>query len=401
MGMKLQLKMNFSIQLPKKIIFGDGALQEVPELVKAFNPGSVLLVTDSVIRKIGVTEKISGPLQSAGVKIEVYDQVEPEPSVEAAEAVVNSARRSRYDLVIGLGGGSSMDMAKLASISITNPNPIVDFVGVGKVPKPGVPKILIPTTAGTGAEITMNAIISNRVEHLKMGIVSPHIIADAAVIDPLLTLTMPPSVTASTGLDALTHAVESLMSIELNPFCEPLALEAVKLIFRSLPKAYRDGGNLEARREMSLAAMFAGISLAISGVCAGHAAAYSFTVTVPHGVGCALALPYVMEMNAPACASRLVSVAEAAGVKVEGASQMENIYNAVSAVRRLMENVKSPLSLKDIGIKEADLDHMAEKMLTVKRLLVRNPKTLTEEDAKILMRRMYVGEQLPLSEYKI
>ncbi|MGQ9543168.1 MAG: iron-containing alcohol dehydrogenase [Candidatus Bathyarchaeia archaeon] len=397
----MQLKMDFSIQLPKKIIFEEGASQNVPDLAKSFNPESILLVTDPVIRGIGVSDKITEPLQRAGVKVDIFDQVEPEPSVEAAEAVVRFARGSSYDLIIGLGGGSSMDMAKLASISITNPNPITEFVGVGKVPKPGIPKLLIPTTAGTGAEITMNAIISNRVEHLKMGIVSPHIIADVAVIDPLLTVTMPPSVTASTGLDALTHAVESLMSTELNPFCQPLALEAVRLIFRSLPKAYREGKDLEARREMSLAAMFAGISLAISGVCAGHAAAYSFTVTVPHGVGCALALPYVMEMNAPACMPRLVSVAEAAGVKVEGASQEENVFNAVSAVRKLMEAVKSPLSLKDIGIKEADLDHMAEKMLTVKRLLVRNPKTLTEEDAKTLMHRMYVGEQLPLQKYKI
>jgi alcohol dehydrogenase class IV len=396
----LSLRMNFTIQLPKRIVFGEDAAKEVPNLARIFNPKTVLLVTDPVIRKIGTSTRISEPLQNAGMKTDIFDEVEPEPSMQAAEQVVKFTRRSSYDLVIGLGGGSSLDMAKLASISATNPNPITDFIGVGKVPKPGLPKILIPTTAGTGAEITMNSIISNKVEHLKMGIVSPHIVADVAVVDPLLTLTMPPSVTSSTGLDALTHAVESLMSLELNPFTEPLAMEAVRLIFRSLPKAYRNGNDIAARREMSLASMFAGTSLAISGVCAGHAAAYTLTVTVPHGVGCALAMPYVMELNSPACLPRLAAIAGAAGAKEEGASQEKNAFNAVKAVRQLMEEVKSPLSLKEIGIKEADLESMAKSMLTIKRLLVRNPKALTDKDAELLMRRMYDGQPLPPSEYR-
>jgi len=395
----VSVRMNFTIQIPRKILFGEGAINEVPRLAQEFNAKSVLLIADPIISKLGVSAKVSEPLRDAGMKIEVFDKVEPEPSIQAAEQVVEIARKSHYDLVIGLGGGSSLDMAKLASISATNPNPITDFIGVGKVPKPGVPKILIPTTSGTGAEITMNAIISNKEEHLKLGIVTLYNIADVAVIDPLLTLTMPPSVTASTGLDALTHAVESLMSIDLNPFCEPLAIEAVKLIFRSLPKAYREGSDLAARRDMSLASMFAGISLAISGVCAGHAAAYSFTVTVPHGVGCALALPYVMELNSSACLPRLAAIAEAAGVEEEGARQEKNAFNSVGAVRKLMEEVNSPLSLKQIGIREADLESMARNMLTVKRLLAHNPKTLTEKDAVQLFRRMYKGQPLPLSEY--
>ncbi len=290
-------------------------------------------------------------------------------------------------------------MAKLASISITNPEPVTDFVGVKKVRKPGIPKILIPTTSGTGSEITMNSIISNKQEHLKMGIVSPHIIADVAIIDPLLTQSMPPKVTASTGLDALTHAIESLMSIDLNPFCEQLAIKAVRLIFQSLPTAYSNGNDRTARQEMSLASMLAGMSLAISGVCAGHAAAYAFTVTVPHGVGCALTLPYVMELNSSSCLKKLVAISEAAQVYEIGESHEKNAYNAVQAVRNLMETVDIPLSLKQIGIKEADIDSMAENMLKVKRLLAHNPKNLTIDDTKPLFNRMFEGTALPLSDY--
>ncbi|MEM2942618.1 MAG: iron-containing alcohol dehydrogenase [Candidatus Bathyarchaeia archaeon] len=395
------MRTNFTIQLPKRIIFGEGSVREVPELVKQFGAGSLVVVSDPVISRMGLVDQVVKPLHELGVKTEVFDRVEPEPSLHAAEQVVAVARKSSYDLVIGLGGGSSLDMAKLASISATNPEPVTDFIGVGKVQRPGIPKILIPTTAGTGAEITMNSIISNREEHLKLGIVTPFNIADVALIDPLLTHTLPPKVTASTGLDALTHAVESLMSVDLNPFCKPLALDAVGLIFRSLPTAYREGRDGAARRDMSLASMLAGMSLAISGVLAGHAAAYSYSVTVPHGTGCAIALPYVMEYNAPSCLPMLVAVAEAAGVMEPGESREKNAFNAVQAVRRLMEEVGSPTSLKQIGIPESDIESMAKRMLTVKRLLAHNPRVFTVEDAVQLFKRMYEGTPLPLAEYRL
>ncbi|WP_455369865.1 iron-containing alcohol dehydrogenase [[Eubacterium] cellulosolvens] len=392
--------MDFTIQIPKKILFGENTVKEIPQIAKQFGVKSGLLITDPILSEIGLTKQVLEPLKKLGMKIDLFDQVEPEPTLQSAEQVVQIARKSVYDIVIGLGGGSSLDMAKLASISITNPEPITDFVGVQKVQKPGIPKILIPTTSGTGSEITMNSIISNKQEHLKMGIVSPHIIADVAIIDPLLTLSMPPKVTASTGLDALTHAIESLMSIDINPFCEQLAIKAARLIFQSLPIAYSDGNDRTARQEMSLASMLAGMSLAISGVCAGHAAAYAFTVTVPHGVGCALTLPYVMELNAPYCLPKLVAISEAAKVNETRVTNEKNAYNAVHAVRNLMEKVDSPLSLKQIGIKETDIDSMAENMLKVTRLLAHNPKTLTIEDTKPLFNRMFEGIALPLSDYE-
>ena len=393
--------MNFTIQIPNKILFGEGTVKEVTRLAKEFHAKSVLFITDPTLSKIGLTTEVLALLQESGIATEIFDKVEPEPSIKAAEQVMQVARKSSHDLVIGFGGGSSLDMAKMASISATNSESMADLIGVGKVPKPGIPKILIPTTSGTGSEITMNVIISNKEERLKMGIVTPHNIADVAIIDPLLTLSMPPKVTAATGLDALTHAVESLMSLDLNHFSEPLAIDAVKLIFRSLSKAYHDGNDVSARRDMSLASMFAGISLGISGVCAGHAAAYSFTVQVPHGVGCAIALPYTMELNSSTCLPKMIAIAEAAGVSEKRESQEKNAYNAVDSVRKLMNEVDIPLSLKEIGIKEDDIEVMAKNMLKVKRLLAHNPRTLTEKDTEQLFRRMFEGQPLTLSEYSV
>ncbi len=394
-----ELIKNFTIQLPKKIIFGEDAVKEVLGSVKQFKAKNILIMTDPIIHKIGLSTKVLTPLQEAGIKTQIFDKVEPEPSLKAAEQVMKLARETSYDLIIGLGGGSSLDMAKMASISATNSGQISDFFGVGNIPLPGLPKILIPTTSGTGSEITMNLIISHKEEGRKIGIVDPHIIADVAIIDPLLTISMPPKITAATGLDALTHAIESLMSIDLIPFSEPLAIDAVKLIFKSLKRAYDEGSNVQARYDMSLASMLAGTSLAVSGVCAGHAAAYAFTVQVPHGVGCGMALPYVMEFNAPKCLSKLEAIADAAGVRISSESPKKNAFFAVSAVRKLMEEVDFPLSLEEIGIKRVDIELMASRMIKVTRLLAHNPRELTEEDAITLFDRMYQGEQLPLSEY--
>ena len=394
----MSIRTDFKIHLPKNILFGENTVKKVSELVKEFNANSILFITDPTISKIGLSDQVLNPLKKANIKTEIFDQVEPEPGIKAAEQVMEIARKSDYDLVIGMGGGSSLDMAKLASISVTNTEPLTGLVGVGTVKNPSIPKILIPTTSGTGSEITMNSIVSDKKKKLKMGIVTPYIIADVAIIDPLLTISMPPKVTSSTGLDALTHAIESLISIDLNPFSELFSIDAIKRIFRSLPKAYHDGNNIEARKDMCLASMFAGISLGISGVCSGHAAAYSFTVSVPHGVGCAIALPYIMELNAPACLPKMVKIAEAAGAK-EGVNEKENAYNAVKAVRELMEEVNNPISLKEIGIEEDDIEAMAKKMLTIKRLLAHNPRDLTEKDTEQLFRRMYEGQSLPLIEY--
>ncbi len=284
-----------------------------------------LIVTDKVIVKTGLVERVSKSLEQAGLSVQVFDEVEPEPKLEVAEKAAEFSRKSGCNLVIGVGGGSVLDMAKVASIAPTNPGKMADYVGVGLIKQAGLPKILIPTTAGTGSEVTNIAVVSLAAEEIKSGIVGPQLMADVAIVDPEATLTMPPRLTASTGIDALTHAVEALMSVNSNPLTDALAYEAVKLVFRNLRKACYQGENLEARYGMSLAALLAGLAFGSAGVCGGHALAYAFAVkyNVPHGIACGLALPYIMEYNLPVCEEKLARIAVLAGESVEWVSTRE------------------------------------------------------------------------------
>lgn len=205
------LMKKWEFHLPTKIIFGPGAAEEAIAEAKRFGM-KVFLVADETVRKIGLLDKIEKPLRDNGFEME-YFAPEPEPRIEMARLVAETVRKRKYDLVIGVGGGSSMDLAKVASIMATNPGDVTDYIGIDLVQKPGLPKILIPTTAGTGAEVTPNAILASSVEENKTAIVSPFNFADIAIVDPLMTLTMPPKVTAVTGLDALSHAIEAYLSL--------------------------------------------------------------------------------------------------------------------------------------------------------------------------------------------
>jgi alcohol dehydrogenase class IV len=393
--------LSFTMQIPKNIVFGEAATKQISPIAKQLEAKSALLITDKTIKGVGLSKSVLTYLTEAGIRTEIFDDVEPEPSIETAERVARTARGCGCDLIVGLGGGSCLDMAKVASICVTNDQPLRDFVGVERVQHAGVPKILLPTTSGTGSEVTMNAIVSNGEEELKAGIVSRHNLADAAIVDPLLTLSVPPRVTAFTGLDALTHAIESIMSNGSNPFSASLAKEATRLIFKWLPKACREGESVPARSAMSLASLFAGIALEVSGVCVGHAAAYSFAVRhkVPHGTACAIALPYTIEFNSQACLPRIVSVAGAAGLSGTGAIPEEAAFNLVRSTRELIEEVGNPISLKEIGLKETEIQEVARKMLGNQRLMGKNPRTFTEPEAEEFVRRMYLGEALPLSAY--
>jgi len=255
--------------------------------------------------------------------------------------------------------------------------------------------ILIPTTSGTGSEITMNAVVKAETDSIKTGIVSQHLLADIAIVDPCLTLTMPPKSTAATGLDALSHAVESLMSVDSNPMTESIALEAVGLIFSNLRAAYQKGDDVAARRNMALASTMAGAAFGNAGVCAGHAAAYAFAVKcrIPHGISCAIALPYIMEYNAPACMSALAAISKTLGS--QGRTIERDAFDAVEAVRNLMKDVDIPLSLRELGVKGESIPKLAEDLLKSGRLLAHNPRPITLKDAEALFTRIHLGEALP------
>ncbi|MEM2111114.1 MAG: iron-containing alcohol dehydrogenase, partial [Candidatus Bathyarchaeia archaeon] len=270
MRSRKSLRKVYSFSLPKKILFGIGISEKVGLEAKELGGKNVLLVTDKNLETIGIPKKIEDYLIKEDLNVDIFSNVEAEPSLEVAEAVAEAARNKGYDVVVGCGGGSVLDMAKIAAMAATNPGHMKNYVGVNLVKKPSLPKILLPTTAGTGSEVTNIAVVTLTEDEIKSAIISPKILGDIAMVDPSLTFGMPPVLTASTGLDALSHSLEALMSIDANSITDSLALQALSLIFSNLLEAYKSG-NVESRVNMSLGSLMAGMAFGNAGVCLGHA----------------------------------------------------------------------------------------------------------------------------------
>lgn len=384
----------YAVQLPKRVVFGDGVEEKIGAEAKGLGAKKALIVTDAMIEKAGLLEKVENPLKEA-VEVNVFDIVESEPTLAAAETVAEAARAAKYDLIVGVGGGSVMDMAKVASAAASNPGQgVSEFMGANKIANPSVPKILVPTTAGTGAEATPFTLII--VEGKKKAIASPYNLADVVLISPSFTATMPPKVTASTGMDALSHAIEAFLSTGSNPLTDSFALEAMRKIANNLEKAFSHGDNLDARLKMSLAAMLGGMAFGNAGVIVGHAAAHTFGAKykIPHGVAAALALPYIMEYNArePAVKEKLVKVAREMGEDISKLTEEEAASRAVARVRGLLERLELPTRLADLDVPEDALPELAEAMSKEKGYLARNPRKIELEDAEEILQRMWSGE---------
>ncbi|MBS7614986.1 iron-containing alcohol dehydrogenase [Candidatus Bathyarchaeota archaeon] len=379
-----------SFQLPKKILFGVKSSENVGLEAKALGGKTAFLVTDKNLEKTGVPAKIEGSLVSQGFEVEIFDEVEPEPVLEVAENVASTARRKKYDTIIGVGGGSVLDMAKVAAMASKNPGPMRNYVGVDLVKNPGVPSILLPTTSGTGSEVTNVAVLTIAEDELKTSIISPHLFCNVAIVDPSLTYSLPPRLTASTGMDALSHALEALISVNANSITDSLAFEAIKLIFVNLPKAYKSS-DPESREGMSLGSLIAGMSFGNAGVCLGHAAAYTFAVShkVSHGTSCGLVLPYVFRFCASAIPWKLPRIAEAVGIETESLGIEETGLAISEAILGLMDKLQMPKRLRDLNIPQRDLPKLAEKLLTFSRLIKRTPKPLSQPDAVNLFETMW------------
>jgi len=379
-----------SFKLPTKILFGTGVSEKVGSETKTLGGKEILLVTDRNLSTIGLPQRIEESLIEEGLRVSVFSDVEAEPHLEVAEAVAEAVRRKKYDTVIGVGGGSVLDMAKVAAVAATNPGPVRHYVGVDLVKKPGLAKVLLPTTAGTGSEVTDIAVVTLAEDEMKTAIVSPHMSGDIAIVDPNLTHSLPQRLTASTGLDALSHALEAMMSINSNPITDCLALEAIRLIFTYLPRAYRNG-EPESRYGMSLGSLIAGISFGNAGVCLGHAVAYTFAVSfgIPHGVSCGLVLPYIFTYNASNIPWKLPQIAEAMNLPAKEPKTEELTLSISKAIFKLIDELHAPKRLRDLGIPTEAIPKMTDKLLGIKRLIQRNPKPLTKEDASRLLNGMW------------
>ena len=348
--------MNFSHYLPTKIVFGFGSLEGLKGEVEAQGGKRILIVTDKVMVKTGAVGKLTARL--GGIAHDIFDEVEPEPRVEVAERVGTKVRSSGYDLVIGLGGGSSIDMAKIAGSLATNEGPARSFVGSGLFKKSPLPTIMVPTTAGTGAEVTITSMVT--VDGHKQWVNSPLLLPTVALVDPELTFTMPQSVTAATGLDALCHNTEAYLSATANIITDSVALEGIKLVVNNLERAYRNGTDRIAREAMSLGAMLGGVALAAKMVY-GHSIGYTIATrfNLPHGVSCGIPLPYIASNYAIANAPKMKRLGEAFGVDDDGDDPVETGIRIAEKVTALLVSLKVPTSLRELGVKEEDLPTLA------------------------------------------
>jgi len=375
----------------RRILFGSGAVEKIGTEAQLLKAKKVLIITDTGVIKAGLLGNIEKSLQAVGLPFVIFDGVEPDPRIEVVEKSVEKAKKEGIDLIIGFGGGSSLDIAKVTSIMITNTGKIDSFFGIDLVPNPGVPVILIPTTAGTGSEVTPIAILSDTKEKLKKGIVSPTLFPEVAILDPKLTIGLPPSVTAFTGMDALTHAIESYSSINATDLSDLLAYKAMELLSKNLRMAYAHGENLAARSCVLEGSLLAGIAFANAGVGAVHAFAYPLggEFHLAHGLTNTLMLPYVMRYNILGCPGKFAQMAKAFGERVEGISELVGAEIAVRFIERLSDDIRVPRRLRDVGIPEDAIPRLAEAAMKVTRLLANNPRKVTLEDAVAIYKSAY------------
>jgi len=372
----------FSFTGAKKIVFGNGSILSLAGHIKELHSQNPLVVIDKNIAKTGLQERIASILVSDGIKFTIYDKVEPEPRIELADEGAELAIKNKCDSVIGIGGGSAMDVAKAIAVIATNKGTAADYLGLNKVPKAGLPKIMIPTTAGTGSEVTFTAVFVRKNLKKKEGMNSPYLYPELALLDPELTLSLPPAPTAHTGLDALCHAIESYTSINSSPMSEMFSLEAISLIAENLRTCVHDGKNIAARERMLLGSLYAGIGLANAGVTAVHSLSYPLggKFGVSHGLANTILLASVMAFNLPGALEKFADVADAMGECTDGLPLREAAYLAVEAVEALIEDCGIDSSIRDFGVKEEDFPALADVAVTVARPLENNPRKMTKED---------------------
>ena len=381
--------MNFGLhpfRMPRTVLTGVGSAERVGEEAKRLGGTRALVITDQGVLKSGWVDKAVERLNQAGLKTTLFSEVMAEPDMGFLNGAADRVREGAPDLVVGIGGGSSLDTAKMVACLLTSGGRVQDYFGIELLPKRGLPMVMLPTTAGTGSEVTPNAIFTDTAARLKKGVVSPFLLPDAAIVDPQLTVSCPPAVTAATGMDALTHAIESYTSLRATPLTDLWAVEAIRLIGRSVRSAVFRGSDLAARTDMALGSMMAGVSLANAGVGAVHALAYPVggKFGVPHGVSNSQLMPYVMEYNVLGNIQKFAEVARLMGEPVEGLSPSEAARVVVAATRRLGEDIGIPMRMSHFKVTADAIPEMAQQAHGNRRLMDNNPRALTLEEVRAI-----------------
>ncbi len=384
---------SFIVTQPTRIAFGTGSISSLARTVQDFQGSNVFLVVDPGLVKAGIVSQITAPLDAAAIPYFIYDNIDPEPGLKLADKGYKLAKAKGCDCVIGAGGGSAMDVAKAIAILLTNGGKAADYLGLDKIGKAGVPKIMIPTSAGTGAEVTFTAVFINEKTGAKGGMNGAPLYPEAAILDPALTLSLPPRVTAFTGIDALTHAIEAYTSTQAHLISEMYSLEAIDLISRNLPVAYANGANLKARSAMLMGSLLGGKALATAGVGLVHAMAYPMggMFGIAHGLANAVLLPYVVEFNLIGNLEKFAILAGVLGKNTEEMTTREAAERCVEALFELNADVGIPATLQDLDIPVEQLPEMARIALTVTRPVENNPRRPTLDDVINVYQMAYDG----------
>ncbi len=374
-----------TLHQPRCLVFGAGSAQRIIDEVASASLRSVLFVTSPPLRH--VCDRLAVDLEQRRIRVSIWDQVIHEPDIDTFHAALAVAKSVHADGIIGLGGGSAMDVAKLVAALLDGCQDIYEVFGIGKLEERRVYLACLPTTAGTGSEASPNAILLDRRESLKKGVISPYLVPDAAYVDPLLTLSVPADLTAATGMDALTHCIEAYVNRYAHPMIDLYAREGIRLIARSLRRAVTDGQDLMARSDLALASLFGGICLGPVNTGAVHALSYPLgsSFGIAHGVANAVLLPHVLRFNLSAAPERYAEVARAMGL--EGGDDLAVTAQAgVELVEQLARDCGIPQRLTELGIAENAIESMAQAAMKITRLLERNVREVTYEDAVAIYR---------------
>jgi alcohol dehydrogenase class IV len=391
-----------------QLVFGRESIAQLGKLVARRKLARVLVVTDRRLEAAGIVDRILTPLRGAGIEPILFAEGEAEPSVAVAEAAVEAGRDARLDGIVGLGGGSNMDLAKVAAIVLAHGGRPSDYFGFDRVPGPVLPLVCVPTTSGTGSEVSHAAVLTDTVNHLKVSTLSQFLRPALAVVDPALTDGCPKQVTADSGIDALTHAIEAYTAIDYtqlevghehdpvayegrHPLGMCLAEKAIELIGKNLIAAVTDGSNREARDGMALAATTAGLAFSNCAVALVHALEYPIGAVLhcSHGAGNGLLLPHVMRYNLPERVESFARVAELLGENTAGLNQQQVAEQAVAAVERIARAIGIPARIRDLGGTREQLPVFAEKAFAIKRLMGTNPRRPTQGDLLAILEQAY------------
>lgn len=367
-------------------LLGSGSSKDLCTAIAQAGVRKVLVVTDAMLVQLGLVERVTSALEAAGVSSSVYDGVQPDPTSDQVAAGLAVLRREGCDAILAVGGGSPMDAAKVIAAVATNDKPLHKLEGLMKVRRPPVPLYAIPTTAGTGSEVTIAAVVSDPVTHAKKFFVDPKLLPQMAALDPDLMAGLPPAITAATGMDALTHAIESYLSKTSNQQTERWARAAVRLIFANLPRAYRDGSDLEARSAMALASYYAGLAFTRTSVGYVHAIAHQFGAhyRTPHGLANATVLPHVLEYSLGPAEGRMADLARL--LELEGSGDAALARAFVEAVRQLALEVGIPPRLA--ALKAADIPTIARDAVAEAFMNYPVPRYMESRDCEQLVYRL-------------